>query len=1276
MVTVPSENTYAVFSVTSSSTGPFAFDFPYFAKTDLEVWVDEAQLGQADFTLSNGSGSATAGYDGGSVTLVTAVANSKVSIIRNVIAERSSNLSSGGLTGTALNAALNKQTMHAQDRQRDAERALRIPPDEDVDSCQLPSATDRASKTLTFDSSGDVQLISSSGVATIAASIGDVILVAADLAGDDNIGTVAADLSGSDTIGSAAALVGAGSPGIPAITGAGAVSLRSVVAGSGSITVANGTGAAGNIAIDTAQDIRSTASPAFAGLSVTGAPVLGSTAGYAQVGSSAGNYARHRYDGALSLNGGAYALVARVSDSITVFADADQTVRTTDSPTFAGASLTGNLTTTALIDGRDVAADGTKLDGIESGATADQTGAEIKALYEAEADTNAFTDADHTKLDGIEASADVTDFTNVAAAGAVMDGDFSTNGFAVRTAAGAYTNRSITGGTGVTVNDGDGVAANPEIVIGQAVAVTDAPTFSGVTASTGNDAFVDVKSTGTVQSAIMRITGRQSSVDNVWNVVSSGTGLGTSDLRFVSGGWTGAPEMALSTSGALTITGGLVSSGLTYPTSDGTAGQFLTTNGAGTLSFATPAGGGDVLKAANETVTGSWEFTNNLQVTEGAVRWLYQSGNAAAHSNANHGSIGIGVTDGGNVNGVRVVNHDDPDNAIYNSQTIIFSTGKGGVSVGNDWFAIDPSGRFTGDESTSFPAGLPARAIYSPTVISDSREIDPDAYGAVSDLEWYDGAATIDIGSNAAIVTMGGGVSVPSWVTAGTVVVIRNAGTASAAPGSSDKTSHYTTVASRDSASQITLASGAGASVSAERIAFMTDNTTAITAAVADIPTHGGRLIFKGQAYHTPPLSFANKRALEIMSRGRVLLMGSAEAQTLLHVQASCSEVGIDGVTLGGLAATRDRVNGRFSGVNCRFDASDSEIRSLSSFGAADFGIFVGQDESNLTNNVTMLGGRSYENVGDGYHFGHLERLRASDLHARANGDDNFGLVGYESATAPLKDIVLNASTAEGGDYRGLLIKHSEDVTVNDFVAKNCGGAGIEVNVFRDDSGAKTGFLSHYNDEIRIKGGLVKDCAQTGSSAGIGLYHTNEIELENVSVRDSGSAGVNECSNIIIFNTLSTTIRGGKNTMSRAGGGQGIFYWNTTAFEGRDHRSIETTYDTPDAGSTEQISINDVDFRMEVSVAGRYDIYLLPDAGSAGGQDGKIDKLAAVTITGNRSASYKGDQVGAAQCVIKVNPDKVDFLDVGQTSVRNAADDGTETVGSNRNVFGHGIDLT
>ena len=82
----------------------------------------------------------------------------------------------------------------------------------------------------------------------------------------------------------------------------------------------------------------------------------------------------------------------------------------------AGGAMTGAITTNSTFDGRDVATDGTKLDGIEAGATADQTASEIRALVESASDSNVFTDADHTKLNAIEASADVTDTANVVAA--------------------------------------------------------------------------------------------------------------------------------------------------------------------------------------------------------------------------------------------------------------------------------------------------------------------------------------------------------------------------------------------------------------------------------------------------------------------------------------------------------------------------------------------------------------------------------------------------------------------------------------------------------------------------------------------------------------------------------------------------------------------------------------------------------------------------------------------------------------------------------------------
>ena len=73
-------------------------------------------------------------------------------------------------------------------------------------------------------------------------------------------------------------------------------------------------------------------------------------------------------------------------------------------------------------------AEKTKLSGIEASATADQTASEIRTLVESASDSNVFTDADHTKLNAIEASADVTDATNVDAAGAVMNTDLGTKG--------------------------------------------------------------------------------------------------------------------------------------------------------------------------------------------------------------------------------------------------------------------------------------------------------------------------------------------------------------------------------------------------------------------------------------------------------------------------------------------------------------------------------------------------------------------------------------------------------------------------------------------------------------------------------------------------------------------------------------------------------------------------------------------------------------------------------------------------------------------------------
>ena len=90
----------------------------------------------------------------------------------------------------------------------------------------------------------------------------------------------------------------------------------------------------------------------------------------------------------------------------------DGTVALT-SPKATAFEVTNNITVGGTVDGRDVATDGTKLDGVEAGATADQTAAEIRTLVDSATDSNVFTDADHSKLDGIAAGAEVNTVDSV-----------------------------------------------------------------------------------------------------------------------------------------------------------------------------------------------------------------------------------------------------------------------------------------------------------------------------------------------------------------------------------------------------------------------------------------------------------------------------------------------------------------------------------------------------------------------------------------------------------------------------------------------------------------------------------------------------------------------------------------------------------------------------------------------------------------------------------------------------------------------------------------------
>ena len=160
--------------------------------------------------------------------------------------------------------------------------------------------------------------------------------------------------------------------------------------------------------------------------------------------------------------------------------------QTLTNKTLTTPTISGNLTTDGTIDGRDVAADGTKLDGIEASATADQTAAEIRTLVESATDSNVFTDADHTKLDGIEASAtaDQTDAEIRAAVEAATDSNVFTDADHTKLD-GIEASADVTDTTNVTAA---GALMDSELTditavksLDQGVATTDSPIFAGLT---------------------------------------------------------------------------------------------------------------------------------------------------------------------------------------------------------------------------------------------------------------------------------------------------------------------------------------------------------------------------------------------------------------------------------------------------------------------------------------------------------------------------------------------------------------------------------------------------------------------------------------------------------------------------------------------------------------------------------------------------------------------------------------------------------------------------
>ena len=308
----------------------------------------------------------------------------------------------------------------------------------------------------------------------------------------------------------------------------------------------------------------------------------------------------------------------------------------------AGGAMTGAITTNSTFDTRDVATDGTKLDTIETSATADQTDAEIKAAVNNATDSNTFTDADHTKLNDIEddATADQTgaqiktayeaetnaftdaQFTKLAAIEASADVTDATNVVA-----------ALTAGTGITISAGGTVAAGP-------LALTTVQTASS-------------------QSAHLALTAEEGDIvvrsdENKSYVHNGGSAGNMNDYTLLAT----PTDSVLSVNGQTGAISAAQLKSAVIPSQSGNSGKFLTTDATNT-SWATvdalPAQSGNAGKyLTTDATNASWAVldTDSNTTTKGlyehahtiAANYSITSGNNALAAGPMTINSGVSVT--------------------------------------------------------------------------------------------------------------------------------------------------------------------------------------------------------------------------------------------------------------------------------------------------------------------------------------------------------------------------------------------------------------------------------------------------------------------------------------------------------------------------------------------------------------------------------------------------------------------------------------------------------
>ena len=399
-------------------------------------------------------------------------------------------------------------------------------------------------------------------------------------------------------------------------------------------------------------------------------------------------------------------------DTIETNATADQTQAEINALGITATGLSGNpdisvgnITVSGTVDGRDVATDGTKLDTIETNATADQTAAEILTAIKTVDGASSGLDAD--LLDSQEGSyyLDGANFTGTLPNNYVTLGTMTTGDY-VATIAGTANEVEVTGSgsetAAVTIGLPDDVTIGNELTVTTALftPIIDTTDSSAITitpaAVFSSDVTIqnDLRVTNSIENAAGQtiLPKTLGSAAQVLTVNAAGTGA---EWAAATGGGISSrtEEHPTVTNGAATVTmgaaytlaqldvylnGARMKSGTDYSVSSTT------------LTFAENLSTGDIVAlyaydTSENLITGNWSDLNDVSVTGASANAMvrYDGGNWAVSQTTEDSSGNVTVAGDVTATGSLFVPTIDTSDssAITITPAAVFSSD---VTVGND----------------------------------------------------------------------------------------------------------------------------------------------------------------------------------------------------------------------------------------------------------------------------------------------------------------------------------------------------------------------------------------------------------------------------------------------------------------------------------------------------------------------------------------------------------------------------------------------------------------